>query len=140
MSPKSLRRVPNDRGQPRVPKELRDSLHDWGWHSISQYLQWAKTNVEAYMISNPEHKLRAEHITFLMYGFLAETNLAPTETQLVERREGGDVLWSYEKKQSIDNYMDGIVKLKEEEITRLRNRVAVLEQQLRVAQRSIGEP
>lgn len=119
----SRRERPGEPGQPLVPIELQDSMFDFAEQSLKQYLKWAKDNVERYIMSDPHGHvaIRAEHITFLMYGFLAETGLKPSATQLVERIEDDRKIWTYEKKHPVDVYIQALIKQKDDEIHMLRN-------------------
>ncbi len=62
-----------------------------------RYLEWAKANVWHPMMA--EQRLRAEHMTFLLYGFVAETGLTPSQCMLVEERnDKGQLHWGYVKR------------------------------------------
>lgn len=117
------RQRPDEPGQLLVPIELQDAMYDFAEQSVKQYLQWAKDNVERYIMSDPHGHIaiRAEHITFLMYGFLAETGLKPSKVQLVERVEEGKKIWTYERKHPVDVYVNALIKQKDDEIHMLRN-------------------
>ncbi len=67
--------------------------------------------------------LREEHKTFLMYGFIAETGLHPTKCQLVERHQGDDIIWLFERKEAMDHVMRATIKERDDEIMMLRQRL-----------------
>ncbi len=68
--------------------------------------------------------LREEHKTFLMYGFVAETGLHPSKCELVERHDGNDVIWSFQKRGAVNQYMHALLKERDDEIKMLRERLA----------------
>lgn len=124
---------PQEKGQPLVPIELQDVMFDWAEKSLRSYLQWAKDNCESYIMSDPRGNaaIRAEHITFLMYGFLAETGLPASQIQLCERVEQGQRIWTYERKHPVDVYVNAVIDKKEKEIVMLRRLLQEAQSEIR---------
>jgi hypothetical protein len=122
MSKKSLRRLSEDPGQPLVSEALAERLHQTEYQNIEAYLWWAKKEVEPYILTSFK-SLREEHKTFLMYGFIAETGLHPTQCELVERHSGEDIIWTFTRKHPVDQYVQALIKEKDDEIMMLRQRL-----------------
>lgn len=75
-----------------------------------------------------EQRLRAEHMTFLFYGFIAETGLTPSECMLVEKRtEKGDMLWGYVKRHPGNEKFEVELLKRDAEIARLSGLVKYCE-------------
>lgn len=108
---------------PTLPRHLSDWCRVKDYDSILGYLQWAKDNIWQNMMT--EQKLRSEHQTFLLYGFLAETGLTPSKCMLVEKRtEKGEMFWGYIKADPEGEKRATELHLAHEEIQRVKTLLA----------------
>jgi len=104
-------------------------MHQSDFNNITSYLRWAKKEVEPYIVTN-KLKLRDEHKSFLMYGFIAETGLLPSACQLIERHTADDIIWIFEPKDELDHVLQEALRERDAEITLLRERLQHAQQQI----------
>lgn len=118
----------DDPGQPKVPKHLRDLKPDHAYDSVQGFLKWAKENVEATLTT--EQRIREEHKTYLLYAFLSEIDITPSQCVLVEKRDGNNTWWGFARKHPQDIHTKALLAEKDAQLTRLHRQLVELREEV----------
>lgn len=125
------RRNDNDPGQPLRILTKDETLDDTraDYTGLSKTVQHAITEINR--MDDQDTRIFRTLRTFLLYSFVAETELMPSETILIKRTQAnGDITFAYDRKNPINMTLTGMLTDQDRKIADLTRQVQELQNEI----------
>lgn len=125
------RRSDNDPGQPLRILTKDETLDDTraDYTGLSKTVQHAIAEINR--MDDQDTRIFRTLRTFLLYSFVAETELMPSETILIKRTQAnGDITFAYDRKNPINMTLTGMLTDQDRKIADLTRQVQELQNEI----------